>query len=100
MPMLTPELKRAVEQAGEDLVRLTDPETQRAYVLMPLDEYEKLAAGDDNSPWTDEEMEALSEEARQSLDGQTMTIARGDIAASRTPRADGQARLRDATSAP
>jgi hypothetical protein len=73
MPILTPELKRAVEQAGDDLVRLTDPETQRAYVLLPLDGYEKLAggAGYDDSPWTDEEMEALSEEARQSLDGQT-----------------------------
>ncbi len=70
MPMLTPELKRAVEQAGDGLVRLTDPETQRAYVLLPLDQYEKLAgAGYDDSPWTEEEMEALSEEARRSLDG-------------------------------
>ncbi|MEA2631111.1 MAG: hypothetical protein QOE66_1330 [Chloroflexota bacterium] len=70
MPVLTPELKRAVEQAGDDHVTLTDPETQRAYVLLPLDEYEKLAgARYDDTPWTDEEMGALAEEARRSLDG-------------------------------
>ena len=70
MPMLTPELKKAVEQAGDDPVTLTDPETQRAYVLLPLDEYEKLAGVPyDDSPWTDEEMGALAEEAQRSLDG-------------------------------
>lgn len=56
MPMLTPELKRAVEQAGD--------------VPVTLDEYEKLVGADyDDSPWTDEERDALSEEARRSLDG-------------------------------
>jgi hypothetical protein len=72
MPSLTPELKKAVEQAGDDRVTLTDPETKREYVLVPLDEYQKLAAMNyDDSPWTDEEMDALAEEARQSLDGPT-----------------------------
>ena len=33
MDTLTPELKRAVEQAGDSPVRLTDRETHGAYVL-------------------------------------------------------------------
>jgi hypothetical protein len=42
---------------------------KREYVLVLLDEYRKLAAMNyDDSPWTDEEMDALSEEARLSLD--------------------------------
>jgi hypothetical protein len=69
MPILTPELKKAVEEAGDEPLRLLDPETQRTYVLLSIDAFEKLAgSGYDDSPWTDEEMEALSEEARRSLD--------------------------------
>jgi hypothetical protein len=47
MPTLTPELKQAVEQAGDDPVRLTDPETQRSYVLMSAEVYERLLDEDD-----------------------------------------------------
>lgn len=39
---LTPELKRAVEQAGDSPVRLTDPETQRTYVLVSAEVFERL----------------------------------------------------------
>jgi PHD/YefM family antitoxin component YafN of YafNO toxin-antitoxin module len=42
MDTLTPELKRAVEQAGESPVRLTDPETQQSYVLVSAEVYERL----------------------------------------------------------
>ncbi len=34
MDTLTPELKQAVEQAGDLPVRLMDPQTNRAYVLV------------------------------------------------------------------
>ena len=42
MDTLTPELKRAVEQAGDAPVRLTDPETHRNYVLVSADIYDRL----------------------------------------------------------
>ena len=42
MDTLTPELRRAVEQAGDSPVRLTDPETLRDYVLVRADVYEQL----------------------------------------------------------
>jgi PHD/YefM family antitoxin component YafN of YafNO toxin-antitoxin module len=42
MDTLTPELKRAVEQAGDAPVRLTDPETHRAYVLISAEVYARL----------------------------------------------------------
>jgi len=42
MDTLTPELKRAVEQAGDSPVRLTDPETHRTYVLVSAEVYERL----------------------------------------------------------
>ena len=70
MPLMTPELKKAVEEAGDAPVTLSDPETQRSFVLLPLDEYERLVGWDyDDSPWTDEETEALADEAQRSLDG-------------------------------
>jgi hypothetical protein len=42
MDTLTPELKRAVEQAGDSPVRLTHPETHRDYVLVSAEVYERL----------------------------------------------------------
>jgi hypothetical protein len=42
MDTLTPELKRAVEQAGDSPVRLMDPETHRAYVLVSAEVFERL----------------------------------------------------------
>ena len=47
MVTLTPELKQAVEQAGESPIRLMDPETQRAYVLVSAEVYERLVDDDD-----------------------------------------------------
>ena len=34
MDTLTPELKQAVDEAGDSPVRLIDPDTHRAYVLV------------------------------------------------------------------
>jgi hypothetical protein len=42
MDTLTPELRRAVEQAGDSPLRLTDPETHRTYVLVSAEVYERL----------------------------------------------------------
>ncbi len=39
---LTPELKKAIEEAGDSPVRLADSETDRVYVLVPADMYERL----------------------------------------------------------
>jgi PHD/YefM family antitoxin component YafN of YafNO toxin-antitoxin module len=39
---LTPELQRAVEEAGDSPVRLTDPQTHRAYVLVSAEVYERM----------------------------------------------------------
>jgi hypothetical protein len=48
MHTLTPELKQAVDQAGDSLIRLMDPETHRAYVLVSADVFDQLLlAGDD-----------------------------------------------------
>jgi PHD/YefM family antitoxin component YafN of YafNO toxin-antitoxin module len=42
MDTLTPELRLAVERAGDSPVRLTDPETHRDYVLVSAEAYERL----------------------------------------------------------
>jgi hypothetical protein len=42
---LTPEQRRLVEQAGEQPVRIEDPEMHQAYVLMRADVYDRLRDG-------------------------------------------------------
>ena len=46
---ITPELKAAVEQAGDEPVRLEDPQTRQTYVLLKADDYERIREilGDD-----------------------------------------------------
>jgi hypothetical protein len=48
MDTLTPELKQAVEQAGGSPVRLMDPETHQAYVLVNAEVYERLLLNDED----------------------------------------------------
>ena len=48
MDTLTPELKQAVEQAGDSPVRLMDPETHRAYVLVSAEVFERLILKDED----------------------------------------------------
>jgi hypothetical protein len=43
--------------------RAVNPRTRETYVLLRIDEYERLAEGYDDSPWTREELEALAWEA-------------------------------------
>jgi len=56
---LTPELKRAVEQAGDEPVRVEDPETHTAYVVIKEDLYRKLSESVPESDSTLHEFEEL-----------------------------------------
>jgi hypothetical protein len=42
MTALTPELRQEIEKAGGNPVRLEDPETNTAYVLLKAEEYDRL----------------------------------------------------------
>jgi hypothetical protein len=64
---LTPEQAQAVEES-RDALPLVDPRTNIAYVLIRQDVYERLKDLYDDSPWTDEEMDLLHEEAGEMAD--------------------------------
>ena len=56
---LTAEQVRALE--GPDTPpRLVNPHTKEAFVLVRVDEYERLVEDYDDSPWTREELEGLA----------------------------------------
>jgi PHD/YefM family antitoxin component YafN of YafNO toxin-antitoxin module len=42
MTTLTPELRQAVELAGDQPVMITDPQTNAAYVLLKADVYKRM----------------------------------------------------------
>jgi len=42
MTILTPELRQAIAQSGDEPVHLVDPEMNTAYVLVRADVYERL----------------------------------------------------------
>jgi hypothetical protein len=64
---LTPEQRQTL--AAEQLPRFIDPETRTKYVLLREDVYERLKGLlYDDSPWTEEEMDRLAEEAGELLD--------------------------------
>jgi hypothetical protein len=42
MTTLTPELRKEIEKAGGKPIRLEDPETRTAYVLLKAEEYDRL----------------------------------------------------------
>jgi hypothetical protein len=48
MDTLTPELRQAVEQAGDSPVRLMDPETHRAYVLVSAEIFERMLSDEED----------------------------------------------------
>jgi hypothetical protein len=50
----------------EGTLRLADPRTKETYVLLPVDEYERLKEDEyDDTPWTREEVQALAWEAAE-----------------------------------
>ena len=42
--MITPELKHAVDQAGEGPVRVEDPDTNRSFVLISAEQFDRMCA--------------------------------------------------------
>ncbi len=44
MTTITPEIRQAIEQAGEQPVQLTDPETKSVYVIVRAEVYERMRA--------------------------------------------------------
>jgi hypothetical protein len=44
MTAITPEIRQAIEQAGEQPVQLTDPDTNSVYIVVRADVYERMRA--------------------------------------------------------
>jgi hypothetical protein len=63
MPTLTPELRKAIEEAGDRPVSIIDPETSRQYVLIRSQVYERLQSLLEQEPLTREEQQRLLQEA-------------------------------------
>ena len=61
---LTEQQVQAIQQSGRSSPRLVNPLTNETFVLVRLEEYERLTGEEyDDSPWTREELEALAWEA-------------------------------------
>ncbi len=61
---LTDQQLRALESTEASPARLVNPRTKEAFVLLPVEEYQRLKESEyDDSPWTREELEALAWEA-------------------------------------
>lgn len=48
MTILTPELRQAIAQSGDEPIRLVDPETNTTYVVVRADIYEQYKAEADD----------------------------------------------------
>jgi hypothetical protein len=58
---LTEQQAEALEQAEATPPRVLNPLTKEAFVLLRVDEYERLKGEEyDDSPWTREELQALA----------------------------------------
>jgi hypothetical protein len=58
---LTEQQVQALAHADVSPPRIVNPRTQEAFVLLRVDEYERLKNdGYDDSPWTREELQALA----------------------------------------
>jgi len=44
MTTITPEIRQAIEQAGEQPVQLTDPETNSVYIIVRAEVYQRMRA--------------------------------------------------------
>ena len=63
MGILTPELRQAVDAAGEQPVPIIDPETNQRYVLLRAEVYERLHVLFDQGPLSQQEQRYLLQEA-------------------------------------
>ena len=58
---LTDQQVQALENATTTPLRVVNPRTKETFVLLRVDEYERLKADEyDDSPWTREELQALA----------------------------------------
>ena len=57
---LTEEQLGAMEKSDADPPRVVNPRTNETFVLLRVDEYERLKEEYDDSPWTREELQALA----------------------------------------
>ncbi len=61
---MTEQQMKALKNAHATPPRIVNPHTSEIYVLLRVDEYERLKEGEyDDSPWTREELQALAWEA-------------------------------------
>jgi PHD/YefM family antitoxin component YafN of YafNO toxin-antitoxin module len=61
---LTEQQMRSLENSEVTPPRVVNPRTKETFVLLRVDDYERLKGQDyDDSPWTREELEALAWEA-------------------------------------
>ena len=67
---LTIEQLQVLDRPQEFPPRVINPQTQQTFVLLPLEDYQRLIDDDeyDDSPWTDEERDLLRLDACQMLD--------------------------------
>lgn len=67
---LTAEQARILDHPEELPLRVFNPQTQQTFVLLSLEEYQRLLDDEeyDDSPWTDEERDQLRAEACEILD--------------------------------
>jgi hypothetical protein len=80
-PTLTDDQRRAVDASAGEPVRLIDPATNRAFVLLSAEAYDRVAAlAYDATPWTDDEMDALAAEGADLLGWDGMDAYQDDPA--------------------
>jgi hypothetical protein len=60
---LTEQQIQALEHPDATPPRVVNPQTKETFVLLRVDEYERLKEEYDDSPWTREELQALAWEA-------------------------------------
>jgi hypothetical protein len=65
---LTEQQMQSLESANGGAPRIVNPRTKETFVLVRVDEYERLTEDEiDYSPWTREELDALNWEAAKRL---------------------------------
>ena len=57
---LTEQQAQALEHSDSTPPRVVNPRTKETFVLLPVDEDERLKEEYDDSPWTREELQALA----------------------------------------
>ena len=73
---LTDQQGVALEHAATTPPRVVNPRTKEMFVLLRVDEYERLKEEYDDSPWTREELQALAWEVAERTDWEEATPVR------------------------